>query len=348
MLNAIKKTNITRRSLLKVRIPLRVIPFILIIVTYNLVPHFLKIYMRYNFPHLPVELLETELYKQRSPKLVLHKHKPDCKYDEVLKNTRYLSPSDVPKEIVNFSEKGIFRGDYVPQHCNPIFSVAIIVIYRDRKKQLDLFLPYMHNFLRKQNIHYRIYLVEQQGKNPFNRGLLLNVGARQAIEDQFPCLILHDVDLLPLDAANLYACASAPRHMSASIDKFEYLLPYDYLTGGVLAIRAEDFVTVNGYSNKFEGWGGEDDNLFFRLKMHKIKIIRFPYRMSRYTMMWHRPERPNSARYFTLRENRQHAGVNARDGLNSLQHVRTRVVSAPLVKHVRVLLRCDTCQSIRA
>ncbi|KAJ8727820.1 hypothetical protein PYW08_016205 [Mythimna loreyi] len=259
----------------------------------------------------------------------------------------YQKP-EVYKQIINFPKRGILHGGFVPKHCNPMFSVAIVVNYRDRQKQLDVFLPYMHNFLRKQNLHYRIYLVEQQDKSPFNRGMLLNIGAKVAIEDKFPCVILHDVDLLPLDAANLYACTASPRHMSASIDKFRFLLPYDYLTGGVLAIKSEDFVAINGFSNKFVGWGGEDDNFFFRLKMHKIKIVRFPHHMSRYTMLWHKPERPNSARFFTLRENRQYSAINAEDGLNALQDVRVRVSNTPLYKHVKVQQRCDTRRLVAA
>lgn len=62
--------------------------------------------------------------------------------------------------------------------------------------------------------------------------------------------------------------------MSASIDKFRYVLTYDYLVGGVLAIKADQYVTVNGFSNRFEGWGGEDDDFAHRLSAHKLDIVR--------------------------------------------------------------------------
>lgn len=117
-------------------------------------------------------------------------------------------------------------------------------------------------------------MVDQQDTKPFNRGILLNIGAKTAIEDKFPCLILHDVDLLPLDAANLYACAQDLRHMSASIDKFGFVLPYQNIAGGALAVKSEDFIAVNGFSNRFNGWGGEDDDFFFRLKVHRLKVVR--------------------------------------------------------------------------
>lgn len=82
------------------------------------------------------------------------------------------------------------------------------------------FLVYMHMFLRRQSIHYRIYVVEQVDQRPFNRAKLLNIGAAAAMKAGYPCLVMHDVDLLPLRPANLYACTKCPRHMSSSINKF--------------------------------------------------------------------------------------------------------------------------------
>lgn len=62
--------------------------------------------------------------------------------------------------------------------------------------------------------------------------------------------------------------------MSASIDKFRYVLTYDYLVGGVLAIRADQYLTLNGFSNRFEGWGGEDDDFADRIASKNLKVLR--------------------------------------------------------------------------
>ncbi|CAB3223518.1 unnamed protein product [Arctia plantaginis] len=283
---------------------------------------FFTSYGVYNYSHLAPEVIDIQLFKQITPKLHIHKTKPDCNYDEILNNKETVDPWEVPKKIEHFSAKGVDNGSFVPAHCNPLFSVAVLVTYRNRQKQLDVFLPYMHNFLRKQGIHYKIYLIEQQDNKPFNRGFLYNIGVKQAINDKFPCLILHDVDLLPLDASNLYACTNDPRHMSASIDKFRYVLLYDRLVGGALAIRADQYVAVNGFSNRFEGWGGEDDDLASRLSSHQLNVVRFPREMSRYTMLVHRPEPKNSQRYNIIAENEQKAGV---DGLSAMPYHHTRV-----------------------
>lgn len=55
------------------------------------------------------------------------------------------------------------------------------------------------------------------------RGLLMNVGFKEAINDSnFDCFIFHDVDLLPEDDRNLYTCPEQPRHMSVAVDIFKY------------------------------------------------------------------------------------------------------------------------------
>lgn len=41
-------------------------------------------------------------------------------------------------------------------------------------------------------------------------------------------------------------------------------LPYNGIFGGVSAMTVEQFKAVNGFSNSFWGWGGEDDDEFNR------------------------------------------------------------------------------------
>ncbi|XP_061713784.1 beta-1,4-galactosyltransferase 2-like [Cydia pomonella] len=272
-------------------------------------------YGTYNYQHVSGEAIHSVLYKEVIS-AILNKDRANCTYDDVLQSTHTIHTWDARKTYVDFDAKGIEKGTFTPEHCNPLFSVAILVTYRNRQKQLDIFLPYMHNFLRRQNIHYKIYLIEQQDLKPFNKGLLYNLGARAAIADGFPCLILHDVDLLPLDASNLYACTTQPRHLSASIDKFRFVLIYDWLVGGVLAVRSEQYERLNGFSNKFWGWGAEDDDLNNRMEAQDMKVIRFPPSMSRYAMLRHAQSEMNPARFAQLAANRaQPSAARAQDGL---------------------------------
>lgn len=167
----------------------------------------------------------------------------ECDYHDVLFDDTTLPFSLVDGDLIE-GHRIREGGEYSPSECKPKYSTAIIVpyrlvhrvsficissymflqhllnSYRDRAEELRGFLVYMHMFLRRQSIHYRIFVVEQVDSRPFNRAKLLNIGAAAAIRGGYPCLVLHDVDLLPLRPANLYACTKCPRHMSASINKF--------------------------------------------------------------------------------------------------------------------------------
>ena len=113
-------------------------------------------------------------------------------------------------------------------------------------------------FLQRQLLDYRIYVVEPTSPlyTNFNKGRVYNSGFLEALkhEPDIDCVIFHDVDLLPEDDRISYSCPEFPRHLSVLIDKFEYVLPYTHLVGGVLAIKTTHYRRINGYSNIY--WVG--------------------------------------------------------------------------------------------
>ncbi|RWS07990.1 beta-1:4-N-acetylgalactosaminyltransferase bre-4-like protein, partial [Dinothrombium tinctorium] len=152
----------------------------------------------------------------------------------------------------------LFGGHWEPLDCYSRHRVAIIIPYRDRREHLFLLLYHLHPILQRQLLEYKIYVIEQFGNDTFNKGVLMNAGVREALkENNYHCFVFHDVDLIPEDDRNLYSCPSVPRHMSVAIDKFNY----SYLVGGVFSISKKHFILVNGYSNLYWGWGGEDDDM---------------------------------------------------------------------------------------
>ena len=209
-------------------------------------------------------------------------------------------------------------GESSPERCKANFNVAIIVPYRDRADQLLVFLRHIHPFLRKQELHYRIYVVNQADRNNFNRAMLMNVGFTEAMKDfAWDCFIFHDVDLLPEDDRNIYNCPDQPRHMSVAVDKFKYKLPYKTIFGGVAAIRTDQFKRLNGFSNLFWGWGGEDDDMSRRIHYRKLKIVRYKPDIARYTMIKHKQQPVNKERVKILKTSR---GRFLTDGLNNLKY----------------------------
>lgn len=205
-----------------------------------------------------------------------------------------------------------------PTDCVARHRVAIIIPFRDRPQHLQALLFNLHPILLRQQIDYQIFVVEQEGTGAFNRAMLMNVGYVEALKEKtFDCFIFHDVDLLPEDDRNLYTCPEQPRHMSVAVDKFKYRLPYADLFGGVSAMSREHFKLVNGFSNVFWGWGGEDDDMANRIKAHGLHISRYPANVARYKMLTHKQEKANPKRYDFLRNGKKRF---ATDGLNNLQY----------------------------
>ncbi len=86
--------------------------------------------------------------------------------------------------------------------CNfCIMKSKPLFLYRDRADHLQIFLHHLHPILQRQQLEYRIFVIEQSREESFNRGTLLNVGFVEALKtfDDFSCFVFHDVDLLPED-----------------------------------------------------------------------------------------------------------------------------------------------------
>ena len=51
----------------------------------------------------------------------------------------------------------------------------------------------------------------------------MNVGFREAMKmHPFNCIVFHDIDLMPEDTRNDYACPHSPKHVSVVMNKFHY------------------------------------------------------------------------------------------------------------------------------
>ncbi|KAJ2951457.1 hypothetical protein O0L34_g13609 [Tuta absoluta] len=260
----------------------------------------------------------------------------DCEYQEKVNDETSLSPSLVDGDL-DENHKIKDGGEYAPDTCRPKYSTAIIVPYRDKAELLRGLLVYMHIFLRQQQIHYRIFIVEQVDSQPFNRAKLINIGAKAAMKAGYPCLILHDVDLLPLRPANLYACTLGPRHMASNVHKFSFLLPFKSLFGGVVGLTAKQFASVNGMSNEFSGFPGEDDDLYVRLMLHHLNVVRFDGFVSKYHVIQHAT--PERTAYDEEKSRRRLKFVKekmTKDGLNSLAYTEFATVLHPLFTHIMV------------
>ncbi|NWI95094.1 B4GT3 galactosyltransferase, partial [Pitta sordida] len=135
----------------------------------------------------------------------------------------------------------------------------------------------------------------QAGNSTFNRAKLLNVGVKEALKDEdWDCLFLHDVDLIPENDHNLYTCDPwNPKHVSVAMNKFSYSLPYPQYFGGVSALTPDQYMKINGFPNEYWGWGGEDDDIATRVRLAGMKISRPPVSIGHYKMVKHKSDKGN-------------------------------------------------------
>ncbi|RLV99004.1 hypothetical protein DV515_00010274 [Chloebia gouldiae] len=229
-------------------------------------------------------------------------------------------------------------GHYKPPHCFARYKSAILVPYRNQEKHLRHLLYYIHPFLQRQQLSYTIYLIQQVGTGSFNRAKLLNVGVREAMKDEeWDCLVLHDIDLVPENDYNLYICDEYyPKHMASAMDKFQYTLPYKSFFGGVSAVTPEHYMKMNGFPNTYWGDGGENDDIATRIHLAGMKIVRTSPHLGRYRVMdyneeteiqepWRRPPSQHNTRK-----------TWKADGMNTLQFRLISRTKHPLYTRITV------------
>lgn len=192
--------------------------------------------------------------------------------------TRQRRPAEFTSFFLNIKVKVSSTGkvhhvDYIKSRSH---SLCVIVPFRDRFEELLEFVPYITNFINRQGIRHNIYIINQVDAYRFNRGSLINVGFKFSVTaNNSDCdyIAMHDVDLLPLNNNISYGY---PENNVFHVSSPNLHPRYHYQTfiGGILLISNQQFKNINGLSNRYWGWGMEDDELYTRLKSKHIQIYR--------------------------------------------------------------------------
>lgn len=146
-----------------------------------------------------------------------------------------------------------------------------IIPYRNRESHIDTWTKEVSKLYNHAHFKYSVILVEQDNQLAFNKGKLLNVGFWKAMEMHHetygsllfprPNLIFNDVDVLCKD--------------------IKYLRPEEYVyhpygdahcLGCIFVCSPEAYLTFNGFSNNYNGWGREDVDALLRIKIQKLPV----------------------------------------------------------------------------
>jgi hypothetical protein len=152
-------------------------------------------------------------------------------------------------------------------------KLGIIVPYRNREEHLKVFLKKMSQYLSARKMDYEIIVVHQDDAKLFNRGALLNIGFKIAEELKCEYVVFHDVDMIPLIVD--YSYSDIPLHLATDFKPIEGNQErelFEEYFGGVTLFPMEEFRKIDGYSNKYWGWGYEDTDLLHRCRKNNIKL----------------------------------------------------------------------------
>ena len=137
--------------------------------------------------------------------------------------------------------------------------LAVLVPFRNRHEELQDFVPHVHRFLVRQGVRHEIWIINQADSYRsaaslvlsylsmcvcvvcvrFNRASLLNTGFKLS-RDQCDYIVMHDVDLLPMNDDLKYSYpSSGPYHISSP--SLHPLYHYKTFVGGVLSLTREQF-----------------------------------------------------------------------------------------------------------
>ncbi|KAK6053063.1 N-acetyllactosaminide 3-alpha-galactosyltransferase [Cooperia oncophora] len=125
--------------------------------------------------------------------------------------------------------------------------------------------------------------------------------------------------------------------MENSLLSFCRLL-YEGMFGTSSALTLDQFKKTNGFSNRYWGWGGEDDDMYKRIVFAGYKVERYNNTIARYTMIKHytsqnRIPSIRQCRYKLL----EHTKKDWRnDGLNTLNYKVVNITFENLFTHIVV------------
>uniref|UniRef100_A0A915EGE6 Beta-1,4-N-acetylgalactosaminyltransferase n=1 Tax=Ditylenchus dipsaci TaxID=166011 RepID=A0A915EGE6_9BILA len=225
-------------------------------------------------------------------------------------------------------------GRWKPSICRPRYKVAIIIPYRDRKSHLTRLLDFLIPILKKQLLDFRFIVTEQKGDDLFNKGRIMNA-AFQLAQKLLVSFRFHDVDMFPQDDRTPYDCPPTPRHLGAFVSNLGYQLWYKEIVGGALAISVEDYLTVNGFSNSYWAWGGEDDDMGKRILSMNYTIERPNSDFVRFSMLKHvKRKRLAPKKVYKLLESAGTRWVD--DGVNDTMWTVVKLNVKPLYYHLLV------------
>jgi hypothetical protein len=225
----------------------------------------------------PVVLIESKTTTEKKVTVDTTKPLSVAQHIEQLQHNQsrpwWAEANNKNKTVVKFERQAAAYQSEKEQH-------AFIIPYRNRSYHLANFTAYMIVYLRDNfpKSEFSLWIIEQNDDELFNRAWLTNIGVKEILahSPKTRCITLHDVDLVPDNNLTSgvgvvpYDVCTLPTQLGSELQHFNWGVPYPQSFGGVTSLHADHWLKINGMSNMYAGWGGEDDDLFHRIRVNKL------------------------------------------------------------------------------
>ena len=103
-------------------------------------------------------------------------------------------------------------------------------------------------------------------------------------------------------------------------------------------------IAINGFSNRFYGWGGEEDDIFARFTKKKISFTRPSMGIGRYDIAWHKIPIVNRNAWTLVDETRKGLVKMEQDGLSTLKFNLIGITEERFFTHIKVNVTMTTAE----
>lgn len=148
-------------------------------------------------------------------------------------------------------------------------KLNVIVPLRDRNEILDLLMFHMTKIFEKQNIEPCWFLVYQDNKKLFNKGIISNVAFDVAADINYTDnYLFNDVTSFSRNEDSLNY------NFKIEDNTVYHFFGNAFCLNRFFILKKDTFIKGNGYSNQYNGWGYEDTDLQHRFDLGGIVIDR--------------------------------------------------------------------------
>jgi len=152
-------------------------------------------------------------------------------------------------------------------------DLLIVVPYRNREEHLKGFLENSPKFFNQTGLTYDILICELEQIGDWNAGLCVNSLVDFINEKRcYEWLYIHHVDVWPVSG-----------QWEFPPEKQVFFNMGDY---GSCLMKLQTFFDIDGYSNNFWGWGGEDNELYEKLRQDGYLVIDYSKKNSEASVLY--------------------------------------------------------------